>query len=127
MSDLAQQAGISDSAKEAAERDSRWIGEFADELNVAIALELVEQGAFLLLAIGFSHVSTGQAKLAPMPLLAAKLTPLRALAHLCSITSAFLPTDHKEADKKLIALLIRLDAHGGLVLRDLQGERSCER
>jgi hypothetical protein len=61
------------------------MGEFADDLNVAIALrewdravELVEQGTFLLLAIELSHVSTGQAKLAAMPLLAAKLTPLTA-------------------------------------------------
>jgi hypothetical protein len=53
MSDLAQQAGMSDGAKENAERDSRWIGDFADDLNVAIALrewdravELVEQGVF---------------------------------------------------------------------------------
>ena len=118
MSDLAQQAGMSDSAKETAERDSRWIGEFADDLNVAIALrewdravELVEQGAFLfLLAIGLSHVNIGQAKLPAMPLLAAKLTPLTA-----SLTSALLqalsyPQNHKEAVKKLIALLIRLDA-----------------
>ena len=45
-----------------------------------------------------------------MPLLAAKLTPLTA-----SLTSALLqalsyPHNHKEAVKKLIALLIRLDA-----------------
>jgi hypothetical protein len=53
---------MSDSAKETAERDSRWIGEFADDLNVAIALrewdravELVEQGALLLLANGLSQ------------------------------------------------------------------------
>jgi hypothetical protein len=52
MSDLAQQAGMSDGEKEKAERDARWIGDFADELNVAIALRewekavnLVEQGA----------------------------------------------------------------------------------
>lgn len=57
MSDLAQQAGMSDSAKENAERDARWVGDFADALNVAIALrewdravELVEQGVFFLTA-----------------------------------------------------------------------------
>jgi hypothetical protein len=51
MSDLAQQAGISDSAKENSERDARWIGDFADQLTIAIALRewdtavnLVEQG-----------------------------------------------------------------------------------
>jgi hypothetical protein len=51
MTDLAQQTGINDSAKEVAERDARWIGDFADQLTVAIALrewdtavDLVEQG-----------------------------------------------------------------------------------
>jgi hypothetical protein len=56
MSDLAQQAGMSDGAKEVAERDARWIGDFADQLTVAVALrewdtavDLVEQGTLLLL------------------------------------------------------------------------------
>jgi len=51
MSDLAQQTGMNDSAKEVADRDARWIGDFADQLTVAIALrewdtavDLVEQG-----------------------------------------------------------------------------------
>ena len=51
MADLAQQTGMNDSAKEVAERDARWIGDFADQLTVAIALrewdtavDLVEQG-----------------------------------------------------------------------------------
>jgi hypothetical protein len=51
MADLAQQAGMNDSAKEVAERDTRWIGDFADQLTVSIALrewdtavDLVEQG-----------------------------------------------------------------------------------
>jgi exocyst complex component 8 len=53
MTDLAQQTGMNDSAKEVAERDARWIGDFADQLTVAIALrewdtavDLVEQGIF---------------------------------------------------------------------------------
>jgi hypothetical protein len=51
MSDLAQQAGMSDSAKENSERDARWIGDFTDKLTMAVALrewdtavDLVEQG-----------------------------------------------------------------------------------
>ena len=63
MSDLAQQAGMSDSAKETAERDTRWIGDFADELNVAIALrewdkavELVEQGSLFPFPVSFEIV-----------------------------------------------------------------------
>jgi exocyst complex component 8 len=56
MSDLAQQAGMSDGEKQKAERDARWIGDFADELTAAIALrewdkavDLVGQGAVLFL------------------------------------------------------------------------------
>jgi hypothetical protein len=51
MSDLVQQTGMSDGAKEVAERDARWISDFSDQLTVAIALrewdaavDLVEQG-----------------------------------------------------------------------------------
>jgi exocyst complex component 8 len=55
MADLTQRAGGDGSgAKEKAERDARWVGEFTDELNVAIALReweqavsLVEQGQFM--------------------------------------------------------------------------------
>jgi exocyst complex component 8 len=54
MADLAERAGgDGSSAKEKAERDARWVGEFADELTVAIALRdwdqavaLVEEGLF---------------------------------------------------------------------------------
>ena len=51
MADLAQRAGDGSSAKEKAERDALWTGEFTDELTVAIALRkwdeavsYVEQG-----------------------------------------------------------------------------------
>ncbi|KAI0299949.1 hypothetical protein BC826DRAFT_994353 [Russula brevipes] len=102
MSNLAQQAGMGDNAKEAAERDTRWISDFADQLNVAIALREWNTAVDL--------VEQGQGRLTAMPLLAAKLTPLTA-----SLTSALLqalsyPHHHKEAVKKLISLLIRLDA-----------------
>lgn len=54
MADLNQRAGGDGSgAKEKAERDARWVGEWADELTVAIALReweqavaLIEQGQF---------------------------------------------------------------------------------
>jgi hypothetical protein len=56
MSDLVQQTGMNDSAKEVLERDARWIGDFADQLTVAIALrewdtavDLVDQGILFLL------------------------------------------------------------------------------
>jgi hypothetical protein len=55
MTDLVQHTGMNDSAKEVAERDARWIGDFADQLTVAIALrewdtavDLVEQGIHFL-------------------------------------------------------------------------------
>jgi hypothetical protein len=55
MADLARQAGLSESAgggaKDKAERDARFVGDFTDDLTVAIALreferavQLVEEG-----------------------------------------------------------------------------------
>jgi hypothetical protein len=57
MAELAMRGGdvpgVGSDAKEKAERDARWVGEWADELTVAIALRewekavtLVEQGIF---------------------------------------------------------------------------------
>lgn len=57
MADLARRAGdtgVGTDAKEKAEKDARWVGEWSDELTVAIALrewdkavEFVEQGPLL--------------------------------------------------------------------------------
>jgi hypothetical protein len=48
MADLAQRSGSDGSgAKEKAERDARWVGEFADELTVAIALREWKQAVAL--------------------------------------------------------------------------------
>ena len=51
MADLASKSDMGPSAKEKAERDARWIGDFSDDLTVAIALRewddavaLVEKG-----------------------------------------------------------------------------------
>lgn len=51
MADLAGKSELGSSAKEKADQDARWIGEFSDDLTVAIALRewdkalsLVEQG-----------------------------------------------------------------------------------
>jgi hypothetical protein len=60
MADLARQAGLADAqgggAKDKAERDARFVGDFTDDLTVAIALreyeravQLVEDGMFSLL------------------------------------------------------------------------------
>lgn len=40
--------GLGSSAKEKAERDTRWIAEFADDLTVAIALRKWDQAVTLL-------------------------------------------------------------------------------
>lgn len=47
MADLAERAGGDGGAKEKAEKDARWVGEFADELTVAIALREWEQAVSL--------------------------------------------------------------------------------
>lgn len=49
MADLASRAGVdgSTTAKEKSESDIRWVGEFADELTVAIALREWEQAVVL--------------------------------------------------------------------------------
>ncbi|TFY73945.1 hypothetical protein EWM64_g10067, partial [Hericium alpestre] len=102
MADLAQQAGMSDGAKDKAERDARWIGEFADELTVAVALREWDRAVDL--------VEQGQAKVSTTPALAPKLTSLTA-----SLTSAVLdclssPNNHKTTVVHLISLLQRLHA-----------------
>ncbi|KAI0296328.1 Cullin repeat-like-containing domain protein [Multifurca ochricompacta] len=102
MSDLAQQAGMRDSGKEGAEEDVRWIGEFADDLNVAIGLREWDK------AVGL--VEQGQAKIPTLPLLAGKLTPLTALLTSSLLQALSYPHNHKEMVKKLISLLLRLDA-----------------
>jgi hypothetical protein len=71
MADLNQRMGGDGAgAKEKAERDARWVGEWSDDLTVAIALRewekavtLVEQG-FILFSFSFSnhvHILTSQA------------------------------------------------------------------
>ena len=67
MADLAQKGGdipgMGTDVKEKVERDARWVGEWSDNLAVAIALkewakavDLVEQGrSFLLLGIQPAH------------------------------------------------------------------------
>lgn len=54
LSELANQADMDPSSKEKAERDARWMGDFSDDLTVAIALRkwdhaaaLVEEGSFV--------------------------------------------------------------------------------
>lgn len=53
MADLVAKSDLNGNAKEKAERDARWVGDFTDDLIVAIALrewdravQLVEEGTF---------------------------------------------------------------------------------
>lgn len=121
MAELAQKAGAatSGSMEEKAEGDARWIGEFADELTVAIALRewdravtLIEEGKleFSLFVHHFPCLFSGEVKLSTMPTLAAKLTPLKA-----SLTSALLYSLSSLNNRKtlvvaLISYLLRLGA-----------------
>ncbi|KAH9949330.1 hypothetical protein B0H21DRAFT_777314 [Amylocystis lapponica] len=69
MTDLMGQTDMGASAKEKVERDARWISDFSDDLTVSISLREWEKAVAL--------VEQGEGKLSTMPLLAAKLNPLK--------------------------------------------------
>jgi exocyst complex component 8 len=102
MADLAQQAGMSDGAKEKAERDARWVGDFADNLTVAIALREWEKAVSL--------VEEGEKKMAVTSSLATKLPPLSASLTASLLQALSNPNNIKSAVVRLIHLLIRLHA-----------------
>ncbi|PCH34358.1 hypothetical protein WOLCODRAFT_135668 [Wolfiporia cocos MD-104 SS10] len=102
MADFVGQTEMGASAKEKAENDARWIGDFCDDLTVSIALRQWDKAVEL--------VEQGEAQLGAMSALGAKLTPLKA-----SLTAALLqtlanPTNRKSAVTRTIALLVRLRA-----------------
>ncbi|KAF8167544.1 hypothetical protein B0H34DRAFT_669962 [Crassisporium funariophilum] len=106
MVDLAKKGGdipgMATDAKEKGERDARWVGEWSDNLTVAIALK--EWGKAVEL------VEQGQAKLSITPLLAAKLTPLTSQLISSLLASLALPSNRKSGVVNLISLLNRLKA-----------------
>lgn len=105
MADLASRAdpdGAATDAKEKAERDARWVGEWADELTVAIALREWEKATGL--------VETGRAKLSTTALLQAKLPPLTAQLTAALLQSLSQPSNRKSTVTSLISLLLRLNA-----------------
>ncbi|KAG7093669.1 hypothetical protein E1B28_007328 [Marasmius oreades] len=108
MADLAAKAGESSSpaseAKQKAERDTRWTNDWADELNVAIALKEWDRAVKL--------IEEGKAKVAVTPPLAAKLPLLTN-----QLTNALLDTLSHVTNRKtvvvhLISLLLRFGAGG---------------
>ncbi|KAK7025434.1 exocyst complex component exo84 [Paramarasmius palmivorus] len=114
MADLAARAGESspaNEAKEKAERDARWTSEWADDLNVAIALKewdkavkLVEEG----MSFFFSYPR--KSKLPIMPPVAAKLPLLTAQLSTALLDALSNPSNRKSTVVQLISLLLRLGA-----------------
>ncbi|TBU58130.1 hypothetical protein BD310DRAFT_927740 [Dichomitus squalens] len=103
MADLATKgADMGSSAKEKSERDARWIGDWSDELTVAIALREWEKAVKL--------VEEGESKLPTMPPLGAKLTPLKASLTAALLQSLSVPSNKKSTVVSLIGLLVRLKA-----------------
>ncbi|KAJ7269384.1 hypothetical protein B0H12DRAFT_36009 [Mycena haematopus] len=106
MADLARRADPDGSAgtnaKEKADSDARWVGEWADELTVAIALREWEKATGL--------VETGRAKLPTTPPLQTKLPALTAQLTAALLQSLSLPSNRKSTVTALISLLLRLNA-----------------
>ncbi|KAI0095053.1 hypothetical protein BDY19DRAFT_881048 [Irpex rosettiformis] len=97
-------AGLGDKpdAKEKAERDARWISDFSDDLTVAIALRRFDDAVAL--------VQEGESKAPSMPILAAKLTPLKTSLTSSLLQSLALPSNRKSNIVHLIGLISQLGA-----------------
>ena len=124
MVDLKQRAGDEDSgAKEKAERDARWVGDWSDALTVAIALR--EWGnAVVLVEEGQSRCSSqietrprhllkknsGKAKLATIPPLTTKLPALTQSLVDALLQALSYLTNRKSDVVSLISWLVRLQA-----------------
>ncbi|TFK42011.1 hypothetical protein BDQ12DRAFT_645406 [Crucibulum laeve] len=106
MVDLARKGGdipgTGVDEKEKVERDTRWIGEWADNLTVAIALREWSKAVDL--------VEKGQARLPTTPALAPKLSALTSQLTSSLLASLALPSNHKSTVVSLISLLSRLKA-----------------
>ncbi|KAK1232134.1 exocyst complex component exo84 [Marasmius sp. AFHP31] len=106
MADLAARAGETSSpasdAKQKAERDVRWTSEWADDLNVAIALKEWDKAVKL--------VEEGKARLAITPPLVAKLPLLTTQLTNALLDALSQVTNRKTTVVHLISLLLRLGA-----------------
>ncbi|KZT73401.1 hypothetical protein DAEQUDRAFT_722002 [Daedalea quercina L-15889] len=102
MADLVGQTDMGTAAKEKAESDSRWMGDYCDELTVSIALREWDKAVEL--------VERGEARTQEIPSLAAKLAPLRSQLTAALLQSLAQPTNRKSAVTRFIALLVRLKA-----------------
>ncbi|RXW22676.1 hypothetical protein EST38_g3181 [Candolleomyces aberdarensis] len=106
MSDLAKKGGdipsIANDAKEKAERDTRFVGDWSDNLTVSIALKEWDKATDL--------VEEGQAKAGAMPAIAAKLPDLTWQLTTSLLESLSLTSNRKSSVVNLITLLNRLKA-----------------
>ncbi|KAF9566937.1 hypothetical protein CPC08DRAFT_719598 [Agrocybe pediades] len=106
MAELARKGGdipgMGSDVKEKAERDARWVGEWSDNLTVAIALKEWSKAVDL--------VEQGQAKAAAIPLLSSKLPQLTSQLVSSLLASLSLQSCRKTVAMNLISLLNRLKA-----------------
>ncbi|KXN90085.1 Exocyst complex component EXO84 [Leucoagaricus sp. SymC.cos] len=108
MADLARKGGDflnlteDDDAKAKAERDARWVGEWSDDLTVAIALREWTKAVDL--------VEKGQARLSTIPALQTKLPSLTNQLTAALLLSLSVPSNKKTTCVMLISLLTRLKA-----------------
>ncbi|KAI0080989.1 hypothetical protein K474DRAFT_1704276 [Panus rudis PR-1116 ss-1] len=102
LAHLADASDMGASAKDKAERDARWIGDFTDELIVAIALRQWDQAVSL--------VEEGENKLSVIPSLSTKLTPLKSSLTSALLQSLSMASNRKSTVVHLISLLVRLNA-----------------
>ncbi|KAI0937467.1 hypothetical protein AcV5_005372 [Taiwanofungus camphoratus] len=102
LEDLVGQTEVGSSAKEKAEQDARWIGDFSDDLTVSIALREWDKAVKL--------VEKGEEKLSSIPALAAKLNPLKASLTAALLQSLSMSSNRKSAIVHLVSLLVRLKA-----------------
>ncbi|KDQ51127.1 hypothetical protein JAAARDRAFT_140823 [Jaapia argillacea MUCL 33604] len=104
MAELNQQTGMTmgSTAKDKLERDTRWVGEFADDLTVAIALREWDRAVEL--------VEQGETKLPTTPLLSSKLPSLTQTLTTSLLSDLASPLLRKSTVIHLISLLNRLHA-----------------
>ncbi|KAF9532123.1 hypothetical protein CPB83DRAFT_58809 [Crepidotus variabilis] len=106
MADLARRGGeipgMGTDAKEKGERDARWVGEWSDDLTIAIALKEWSKAVDL--------VEQGQAKASVTPVLALKLPQLTSQLISSLLDTLSFPSNRKTTVVTLISLLNRLKA-----------------
>ncbi|THH02363.1 hypothetical protein EW026_g529 [Hermanssonia centrifuga] len=102
LAEIAAKSEMGSTVSDKAERDLRWVGDFSDDLTVAVALRQWDRAVSL--------IEDGEGKLNSMPTLAAKLTPLKSTLTAALLQSLSMPSNRKSTVVHLISLLVRLKA-----------------